>query len=253
MLSSLMPRFLAYAAAAFSEARNSDAAPSVTCEQSEILMRPPMIAVELVVRARVVLGHVPVARLRQRVALGVRVVDRGDVRQVLVLEAEALVVLVAEPAEELRETGTRCPSPRARTRRRCRGSRRRLRIDGLHLLDADDHRQVVAPGLDLGRGGEDRDAAGGAGGFVARGRQAGEARGRCRRGMRRDGPAWRRARRRSCRRARPRRPSARIRWPRGRQPRPRASSRRCACSPCSSCARSRSGIRRERRLELPCW
>jgi hypothetical protein len=41
-----------------------------------------------------------------------------------------------------------------------------------HLLDADDAGQVVAAGLDLGRRGQDGDAARGAGRLVARGRQA---------------------------------------------------------------------------------
>ena len=49
------------------------------------------------------LVHVPGARLRVRVELGVVVVESADLGEVLVLEAVAPVVFVAELAEELRE------------------------------------------------------------------------------------------------------------------------------------------------------
>ena len=45
-----------------------------------------------------------------------------------------------------------------------------------HLLDADHRGEAVAPGLELGGGGESGEAARGAGAFVARGRNAGEIR-----------------------------------------------------------------------------
>jgi hypothetical protein len=56
----------------------------------------------------VLLVHVPGARLGVRVLLGVGVVDLVDLGEVLVLQPVALVVLVAEPAEQLRE---REPTP----------------------------------------------------------------------------------------------------------------------------------------------
>src|SRR5215469_1319424 len=59
--------------------------------------------VKLALALRVALAHEPVASLRVRIALGVGVVDRGDVREVLVLQAVTLVVLVAEAAEQFWE------------------------------------------------------------------------------------------------------------------------------------------------------
>ena len=64
-----MPRRLAHSAANFSEARKIAAEPSVTCEQSLTLMRPPITWLNLDSALRVALAHEPVASLRQRIAL----------------------------------------------------------------------------------------------------------------------------------------------------------------------------------------
>jgi hypothetical protein len=90
------------------------------------------------------------------------------VREVLVLQAEALVVLVAEAAEQLGEGEFHALRFAVVPGGGAEEVGAPLGVDGLHLLDPDHHGQVVAPGLDLGRGGEDRDRAGGAGGLVAR-------------------------------------------------------------------------------------
>src|SRR5690606_10049025 len=98
----------------------------------------------------------------------------ADGREVLVLEAVALVVLVTELAEELREGELDpgglelVPGGRAEEVAADGG------VDGLHLLDAEDGRAVVAAGLDLGRRREHGDGAGGAGGLVAAGGDAAE-------------------------------------------------------------------------------
>src|SRR5690606_28097682 len=104
-----------------------------------------------------------------RVLLRVAVVDGGDVGEVLVLEAEALVVLVAELAEQLREReldplGLELVPGRGAEVVAADGRR-----DRLHLLDTNDERAVVAPGLDLGARGEQRDRARRARRLVARG------------------------------------------------------------------------------------
>ena len=95
------------------------------------------------------------------------VVDLADLGEVLVLQAVALVVLVAELSEELREGELDAlglllvPGRRAQVGAALGGR------DRLHLLDADDGLQVVASGLDLGRGRQQRDAARRAGRLVA--------------------------------------------------------------------------------------
>ena len=96
--------------------------------------------------------------------------------EVLVVEPVATVVLVAEPAEQLgkRELDALgLALVPGRGAEEVAAHRRRHR---LHLLDADDERAVVAPGLDLRRRGEERDRSRRAGRLVTPGRQAGERR-----------------------------------------------------------------------------
>src|SRR5260370_32028186 len=59
--------------------------------------------VEFAFVLRMTLAHKPVASLRVRIALGVRIVHGRNVREMLVLQAVAFVVLVAEAAEQLRK------------------------------------------------------------------------------------------------------------------------------------------------------
>ena len=56
--------------------------------------------VEFAFVLRVTLAHEPVASLREWIALGVGIVHRRNVREMLILEAIALVVFVAQAAEE---------------------------------------------------------------------------------------------------------------------------------------------------------
>ncbi len=116
--------------------------------------------VELVARAGVRLVHVPGARLRERVQLRVRVVDRRDAGEVLVLQAVALVVLVAELAEELRKRELDALGLLLVPGRGAEVVAALGRGHGLHLLDADDARQVVPARLDLGERRQERDAPG---------------------------------------------------------------------------------------------
>ena len=94
----------------------------------------------------------------------------------LVLQAVALVVLVAELAEELREGELDAfglvlvPGGGAEVGAAFAGD------DRLHLLDADHACEVVASGFDLRGRGQKRDAARGAGRLVAPGRKAAEGR-----------------------------------------------------------------------------
>src|SRR5579863_695638 len=132
--------------------------------------------VELFPLLRIVLAARPVTRLRQRIASRVGVVHGRDLRQVLVLETEALVIFVAEPSEQAREwiflalAFTLVPA-RGAEEIAAGGS-----IDGFHLLEADHRRAVVAPGLDLRRRRQNRHRARGARRLMTRGRQAGEGR-----------------------------------------------------------------------------
>ena len=92
----------------------------------------------------------------------------------LVLQPVALVVLVAELAEELRERELDALGLLLVPGRGAEVVAAFGRGDGLHLLDADDAGQVVPAGLDLGEGGQHRDAARGTRGLVARRRQPAE-------------------------------------------------------------------------------
>ena len=169
----------------------------------------------------------------------------ADARQVLVLEAVAPVVLVAEAAEQLREGELDAlglalvPGGGAEV-----VAADAPGDDRLHLLDADDQRARRSgrprspPTRRAARSIPTRRPPRGAPSAARRTPD------RRRRGRRRGAPAWRRARRRSCRRGRPRSRSARRRSPPGRPRPPRGSWPRCACPPSSSCGRSRSGSRR---------
>ncbi len=130
--------------------------------------------VELFRLLRIALAAGPRARLRERVAPGVGEIDRRDVRQVFVLEPVALVVFVAQAPEQRRERISNSlafalvPSRGAEEVAAGRG------IDGFHLLQANHRGKVVVAGFDIGRGGEDGDRTRGAGGLMARGRDAEE-------------------------------------------------------------------------------
>ena len=108
-------------------------------------------AVELVTAHRVVIVHVPGTRLCVRVELRVCVVDRADLREVLVLEAVALVVLVAELTEELRERELDALGLELVPGGRAEEVAALARAYRLHLLDADHACEVVALGFDFSR------------------------------------------------------------------------------------------------------
>ena len=100
--------------------------------------------VEFAFVLRVTLAHEPVASLRVRIALRVGVIHRRNVREVFILEAVALVVLVAEPAEQFRKRELDSLGFALVPRRGAEDVAADGRIDGLHLLDADHAREVVA-------------------------------------------------------------------------------------------------------------
>jgi hypothetical protein len=132
----------------------------------------------VVVRAaeRVLLVHVPGAGLGVGVELGVLVVEPADLGQVLVLQPVALVVLVAEPPEELGEGKLDALGLLGVPGGGAQVGTALGRGDRLHLLDADHGLQVVATGLDLRRRRQDCDAAGRAGRLVPACGQAAEGR-----------------------------------------------------------------------------
>src|SRR5277367_6113290 len=100
----------------------------------------------------------------------VGVVHRRDSREIFVLQPEALVVLIAESAEQPRERiflafalaliPTRSPEEITAGRS----------IDSLHLLESNYRSKVVAPRLDLRRPCQDRDRSRGARSLVPAGR-----------------------------------------------------------------------------------
>src|SRR6185437_14603652 len=114
----------------------------------------------------------PAPRLRQRVGLGVAHVELGDGVQVRVVQAVPPVILVGQLAEHVRphERGVLAlvPDPGGRTQ----VLRRVLAGDVAFLLHREYEYAVVAARLDLGGGGQDRDAARGAGRLVPGGRLA---------------------------------------------------------------------------------
>jgi diacylglycerol kinase family enzyme len=81
------------------------------------------------------------------------------VREVLVLQAVALVVLVAETAEKLRKRKLDALGLALVPRGGAQVVAASCGIDGLHLLDAAHARQVVARRFDLGRRRDQRDRA----------------------------------------------------------------------------------------------
>src|SRR6266849_5003586 len=113
--------------------------------------------IELTLLLRVAFAHDPATRLRERIAPGVGEVDRGDVREMLVLEPEALVVLVAQPAKQPREgiilalAFALVPSGGAEK------VTARLAVDGFHLLETDHCGDVVAVRFYLGGRGQNCD------------------------------------------------------------------------------------------------
>src|SRR5579872_10513 len=128
--------------------------------------------VELRFGLRVTLAHEPVAGLRERISLGIRVVGCGNLREILVLQPVTFVVLVAEASEQLRERKLDALGFLLVPRRGAEEVAAGRRIDGLHLFHADHAREVVAARFDLRRRGENRDRAGGACGFMAAGRES---------------------------------------------------------------------------------
>src|SRR5208283_4692118 len=100
--------------------------------------------VELAFVLRVTLAHEPVAGLRVGIALGVGIIHRRDVREVLVFQAVALVVLVAETAEQLRKWKLDSLGLALVPRRGAEVVAAGGGIDSLHLLDAAHACQVVA-------------------------------------------------------------------------------------------------------------
>src|SRR5262245_41458463 len=92
------------------------------------------------------------------------------------LQAEALIVFVAETSEELGEWELNALGLALVPSRSAEKVAAASRINRLHLLDAGHQRQVVATRLDLSGGRQDGDAAGGARRFVSRRRQARETR-----------------------------------------------------------------------------
>src|ERR1019366_742405 len=125
---------------------------------------------------RIALGGWPAARLRQRIVPRVGIIHRRDSREIFVLEPEALVVLVAEAAEQPRKgiflAFALALVPSCRTEEVAAGRS----VNGLHLLQTDDRGEVVAAGLNLGGGRQNRDRSRGARGLMTAGRNAGEGR-----------------------------------------------------------------------------
>src|SRR6266446_2891575 len=93
--------------------------------------------VKLALLLGMALAHKPVAGLRVRIAFRIRIIDRRNVCEMLILQAVALVVLVAEPAEKFRERELDSLGlaliPRGGAEIIAAGGR----VHRLHLLDAD--------------------------------------------------------------------------------------------------------------------
>src|SRR5260370_11001700 len=106
--------------------------------------------IELALLLRVAFAHDPATRLRERIAPGVVEVDRRDVREMLVLESETLVVLVAQPAEQAREGIILALAFALVPSGRTEEITTRHAIDGFHLLEPDHCGDIVAACFDLG-------------------------------------------------------------------------------------------------------
>src|SRR5579885_87288 len=106
--------------------------------------------VELRSVLRVALAHEPVAGLRVGIALGVRIIDGRDMREVLVLEAEALVVFIAEPSEQFGEGKLDALGLALVPGRGAQIVAAGCGIDRLHLFHARDAGEVVPAGFDFG-------------------------------------------------------------------------------------------------------
>src|SRR5713101_270064 len=95
-------------------------------------------------------------------------------REMLVLQAVAFVVLVAEPAKKLREREFDSLGFALVPRRGAQVVAAGRRIYRLHLLDSDHAREVVARGFNFSRRRDQRNRARGACGLMTAGRQSGE-------------------------------------------------------------------------------
>ena len=120
--------------------------------------------------------HIPVAGLRVGIALRVFVIDAADLGQVRIVKSIALIVFIAEPAEELGEGKLDALRLVGEPRRRAQKLAPLRRRNRLHLLNAHHRLQAVAPGLNLRRRRQQRNAARGAGRLVAAGGKPAEAR-----------------------------------------------------------------------------
>src|SRR5689334_13171933 len=135
--------------------------------------QPPLDdGVVVVILGEAARAELPFAGLGKRVVFRIAHVELGDGVQVLVFQAVAAVVLVGQLAEHVRphERGVLAlvPDPGGRAEVLGRVFAGYIAL----LLDREYEDAVVAAGLDLGRGRQYGDAAGGAGGFVPRGRLA---------------------------------------------------------------------------------
>src|SRR3984957_12059877 len=128
--------------------------------------------VEFALVLRMTLAHEPVAGLRVRIALGVGIIHRRNVREMLVLQTVALVVLVAEAAEQFRKRELDSLGLALVPRRCAQVVAAGGRIDSLHLLDADHARQVVALRFNFRRRRYKRDRARRARRFMTAGRES---------------------------------------------------------------------------------
>jgi hypothetical protein len=113
-------------------------------------------------------GQGPAAGLRERVAPRVAEVLAADRDEVAAIEAPALGVGVADAGEHARPQVAGALALVAGPRRGAEVARGHLAGDVALLLDAEDEGELVAPGLEVGHRGEDRDRARGARGLVAR-------------------------------------------------------------------------------------
>ncbi len=119
---------------------------------SAILFPHPTLydRIGLVILGEAVLGEHPLARLRIRIAFGVREVNPGDPGEVFLLQPKPFVVLDREFAEHVRPRKFNVSAFVTAPHSGCADEFRRLLArDVTHLLNADDGRQTVSPGLDI--------------------------------------------------------------------------------------------------------